>query len=112
MRTYKLVAAINFTDVHTDEKYKAGQELNVSEERALELFSSPNHLVKYVSHEDDDDTDIASIISEKDALKTENDTLKKDLENLTEEYDKLKLQLENNKDDTSGKTEDTSKKNK
>lgn len=110
MRTYKLVAAINFTDVHTDEKYKAGQELNVSEERALELFSSPNHLVKYVSHEDD--TDIASIISEKDTLKTENDTLKKDLENLTEEYDKLKLQLENNKDDTSGKTEDTSKKNK
>lgn len=108
MRTYKLVAAINFTDVHTDEKYKAGQELNVSEERALELFSSPYHLVKYVSHEDD--TDIASIISEKDALKTENDTLKKDLENLTE--DKLKLQLENNKDDTSGKTEDTSKKNK
>ena len=50
MRTYKLVAAINFTDVHTDEKYKAGQELIVSEERALELFSSPYHLVKYLSN--------------------------------------------------------------
>ena len=109
MRNYKLVAAINFTDIHTKEKYKAGQELNVSEERALELFSSPNHLVKYVSHEED--IDVNSIIAEKDALKTENDTLKDNLDNLTAKYEKLKLQVEktNNNDDTSDKNKDKSK---
>ena len=54
MRTYKLKVAMPFTDKYDEErKYKKNEIIDVTEERALELFSSDYHLVKYVSYEDD-----------------------------------------------------------
>lgn len=81
MRTYKVVVVTPFRDQHTNEKYVSGTELNVSEERAFELFSSPSHLVKFVSCEGNEDLE---------SIKAENDTLKKSNETLNTETDKNK----------------------
>ena len=87
MRTYKVVIVTPFRDQHTNEKYVSGTELNVSEERAFELFSSPSHLVKFVSCEGNED--LESIKAENDALKAENATLKTNIDNLTSVNEKL-----------------------
>ena len=91
MRTYKVVVVTPFRDQHTDEKYVSGAELNVSEERAFELFSSPSHLVKFVSC--DGDEDLESIKAENDALKAENTTLKTSVDNLTSDNEKLNADI-------------------
>lgn len=93
MKTYKLNVVTAFRDQHTQEKYKPGTELNVSEERALELFSSQHHLVQYISCEGEEE--VNSIKAENDALKAENTSLKAEVENLTNENTSLKADVEN-----------------
>ncbi len=47
---YNLEAIKDFTDVHDKKvKYTVGQEIRVGEERAFELLSNPNGLVKILS---------------------------------------------------------------
>lgn len=68
MRTYKLKVAMPFTDKYDEErKYKKNEIIDVTEERALELFSSDYHLVKYVSYEDNN----SEILEENKSLKKE-----------------------------------------
>ena len=83
MRSYKLEVVKAFTDVHTKEKYKVGKKLEVDEERAFELFSSPYHLVRLISC--DGDNNLESIQAENDALKAENAELKAENKRLNEE---------------------------
>ena len=97
MRTYKVVVVTPFRDQHTNEKYVSGTELNVSEERAFELFSSPSHLVKFVSCEGNED--LESIKAENDALKVENATLKTNIDNLTNDNEKLNADIITIKDE-------------
>lgn len=97
MRIYKVVVVTPFRDQHTDEKYVSGTELNVSEERAFELFSSPSHLVKFVSC--DGDEGLESIKAENDALKAENATLKTSVDNLTSDNEKLNADITTIKDE-------------
>ena len=97
MRTYKVVVVTPFRDQHTNEKYVSGTELNVSEERAFELFSSPSHLVKFVSCEGNED--LESIKAENAALKAENATLKTSIDNLTRENAKLNADIITIKDE-------------
>ena len=97
MRTYKVVVVTPFIDQHTNEKYVSGTELNVSEERAFELFSSPSHLVKFVSCEGNED--LESIKAENDALKAENATLKTSIDNLTSDNEKLNADIITIKDE-------------
>ena len=97
MRTYKVVVVTPFRDQHTKEKYVSGTELNVSEERAFELFSSPSHLVKFVSCEGNED--LESIKAENDALKAENATLKTNIDNLTNDNEKLNADIITIKDE-------------
>ncbi len=87
---YKLIVVNNFKDIHTDEEYTIGQELNVSEERAFELFSSADHLVKFVSR----DGNLEEISADNEALKAENETLKVDVEKLKSENENLKNDVE------------------
>lgn len=98
MRTYKVVVVTPFRDQHTDEKYDSGLELNVSEKRAFELFSSPSHLVKFVSC--DGEEDLESIKTENDALKAENAALKTNVDNLTSDNEKLNADITNVKDES------------
>ena len=83
MRIYKLEVIKAFTDIHTKEKYKVGKKLKVDEERAFELFSSPYHLVRFISCEGDND--LKSIQAENNVLKVENAELKAENERLKEE---------------------------
>lgn len=121
MKKYKLEVVRNFTDVYTKEKYQIGKELNVEEERAFELFSSPYHLVKFISCEGNED--VKSVKKENDALKaefekikTENDALKAELEKINTETNVLKTGNEEStieNDIEAKKTEDKKdKKNK
>lgn len=48
---YTVETMMDFTDIHSNEKYTKGKQLIVSEERALELFSSDHHLVKFIKRE-------------------------------------------------------------
>lgn len=53
---YTVEIMMNFTDIHDNSiKYIKGQKINVSEKRALELFSSDYHLVKFVTREEEND---------------------------------------------------------
>ena len=97
MRTYKVVVVTPFRDQKKKEKYVSGTELNVSEERAFELFSSPSHLVKFVSCEGNED--LESIKAENDALKAENATLKTSIDNLTSDNEKLNADIITIKDE-------------
>lgn len=98
MRTYKLEVVTPFKDIHTKEKYKAGKKLNnISEERAFELFSSPYHLVKFISCKDDEN--IESIKIENEELKAEIDNLKLENEALKSETSKSSDTEEKNQDE-------------
>lgn len=107
MRLYNLKAQRDFRDKYTKEDYTKGQELvNIEEERALELLSSDNSLVKYVSHIDDNKdleevenikkeseeakAQVETLKAENDALKAENETLKADNDTLLAENESLK----------------------
>lgn len=106
MRTYKLEVIKSFTDIHTKEKYKPGKKLKVNEERAFELFSSPYHLVKLISCDGDNDSEI--IKAENNALKVENAELKAENERLNEEVSNV----ENAEPQEETNTEKENKKNK
>lgn len=85
MRTYNLKVVNSFKDIHTQEKYKAGKELkNISEERAFELFSSPHHLVQFISCDGIEDIDV---------IKEENNALKEQIDALNKQIDDLNAQI-------------------
>ena len=47
----KLKVKINFHDKNTNELYKVGQILNVSEKRGKEILSSPYNIAELVAEE-------------------------------------------------------------
>ncbi len=91
---FKLVAITNFKDKYTNEPYVAGQEIEVEEERALELLSSTTPVVRYLSHEKDSNTNEEALKTEVDTLKAENETLKAEYETLKAENETLKAEYE------------------
>jgi hypothetical protein len=103
MRTYKLKVAMPFTDKYDEErKYKKNEIIDVTEERALELFSSDYHLVKYVSYEDDNNGEILE----------ENKSLKKEIELLNSKIVELESSTKKEKVvDNANKIEKNNNKN-
>lgn len=120
MRTYTLKTLRDFRDKYTKEDYSKGKELvNIEEERALELLSSDNSLVKYVSHIDDnnDVTEVENIKKELEEVKTqvetlkvENDALKAENETLKADNDAMLAENESLKADNDKKTTETDNK--
>lgn len=97
MRIYKLKALRDFRDKYTKEDYSKGQELvDIEEERAFELLSSDNSLVKYVSHTDDnkDLEEVENIKKENDTVKAENESLKTENDTIKAENEELKKEVE------------------
>lgn len=70
---YTVEIMMDFTDIHTKEEYKKGKQIAVSEERALELFSSGYHLVRFVKRENIETENNLDNIQEKDNSTSQND---------------------------------------
>ena len=87
---YTVKAMMNFTDIHDKSiKYIKGQNIDVSEARALELFSSDYHSVKFVTREEEnnnlDDQKNVAVASDNQTVNEENKILESSQEKSNKE---------------------------
>ncbi len=101
MRNYTLSALTNFTDKNDESiKYIAGQEINVKEERALELLASSTPVVRFISRDEDDNSNkfgelnsqIATLTETIEQLTHKNGKLEAEKVKLSETVDALTLE--------------------
>lgn len=101
---YTLEAIIDFTDKYDDTiKYKAGKELVVDEERALELLSSETPVARYVSREKNEEIETLKVENAK--LEEDKNSLINTIETLKVEIKNLKSKKKDNKEIVTDKTE-------
>lgn len=89
---YHVLTMVSFQDIHTKETYEANKELVVSEERALELFSSKNHLVRFLSRENinlQDSKESEKSITQEDNIETPESESNLNNNNISDNYDSL-----------------------
>ena len=85
---YKLQALKEFTDKYDKTtKYKKGDILETTEERALELFSSDYGLVKFLSREEDEQKNL--ILDQDKSLKNDSDLDKSSESKINDNFDEL-----------------------
>lgn len=88
---YHVLTMVSFQDIHTKKQYEANEELIVSEERALELFSSENHLVRFLSRENinlQDSKESEKSVTQEDNIETPESESNLN-NNISDNYDSL-----------------------